>query len=111
MGFLQVPQYPNAGPVQISIADGSSSYFEKFVIQWRLSEPGTNIGWSAWVIEEATFRPALPGASRLSGDMIRQMFYIGTGPTTATLSVAITRGGMSSESHQTPQPIRNNSSA
>ncbi len=55
-----------------------------------LQHLGTNIGWSAWVIEEAIFWPALPGASRLSGDMIRQMFYIGTGPTTATLSVATT---------------------
>lgn len=64
MGFLEVSRYPNAGPVQISLADDSSSNFEKFPIQWRLSEPGTNIGWSAWVIEEAIFRPALPGASR-----------------------------------------------
>ena len=97
MGFLQVPQYPNAGPVQISLADGSTSDFEKFLIQWRLSEPETKIGWPSWVTEEVICRPTFPGASRLSGDMIRQMFYIGTGPTTATLSVATTRGGMSSQ--------------
>ena len=92
MGFLEVSRYPNAGPVQISLADGSSSNFEKFR---RLSEPGTNIGWSAWVIEEAIFRPALPGASRWydSTDVLhwyraelRQRFRL----------LCTTRGGMSS---------------
>ena len=97
MGFLLVPQYPSTGLIQILIADGSRSLFEKYLVQWRLSEPGTNIGWSAWVTEEAIFRPTLPCASRLSGDMIQQSFYIGTGPATATLSVATTKGGMSSQ--------------
>lgn len=97
MGFLLVPQYPSTGSIQILIADGSKSLFEKYLVQWRLSEPGTNIGWSAWVTEEVIFRHIFPGASRLSGHMIHQSFYIGTGPATASLSVATTRGGMSSQ--------------
>lgn len=96
MGLLLVPQYPSTGIIEIIIADGSVSLFNSYLVQWRLSEPGTNIGWSAWVEEVAIFRPAHPGAHRLSGMMIYQSFYIGSGPATA-LSVATTRGGMSSQ--------------
>ena len=85
------------GRVKITIADGSNSVFTRFLVEWRLCEPGTNTGWSAWVTEAAIFRPALPGACRLSGEMLRHSFYIGTGPTTATLSVAVTKGGMISQ--------------
>lgn len=95
MGELLVPQYPITGRVLIFIADGTSSFFEKYLVQWRLSEPTTNIGWSAWVTEEAIFRPSLPSTCRLTGNGIRENFYIGTGPASTTLSVATTRGGMS----------------
>lgn len=57
MGWLLVPQYPAVGSIRICIADGSSSDFEKYLVQWRLAEPTTNIGWSAWVTEEAISRP------------------------------------------------------
>lgn len=96
MGFLLVPLYPSTGITQVIIADGSASLFVKYLVQWRLSEPGTNIGWSAWVEENAIFRPAGPGAHRLSGTMIHESFYIGSGPGTG-LSVATTKGGMSSQ--------------
>lgn len=61
------------------------------MVQCRLCEPGTNTGWSAWVNEAAIFRPALPTSSRLSGEMLRHSFYIGTWPNTATLSIAATQ--------------------
>ena len=96
MGLLLVPQYPSTGSIEIIIADGTRSLFDSYIVQWRLSEPVTNIGWSGWVEEDAIFRPARPGAHRLSGTMIHQSFYIGSGPATA-LSVATTRGGMSSQ--------------
>ncbi len=66
MGWLLVPQYPAVGSIRICIADGSSSHFEKHLVQWRLAEPATNIGWSAWVTEEAISRPSLPSLCRLS---------------------------------------------
>lgn len=56
-----------------------------------------NTGWSVWVNEAAIFRPSLPTSCRLSGEMPRRTFYIGTGPNTATLSVAATNGGMEEE--------------
>lgn len=96
MGHVLVPQYPSTGSIEIIIADGTRSLFDSYMVQWRLSEPGTNIGWSAWVEEDHIFRPARPGAHRLSGTMIHQSFYIGSGPATA-LSVATTRGGMNSQ--------------
>lgn len=96
MGLLQVPAYPSIGDVLITTADGSSSVFGRYMVQWRLAEPGTNIGWSAWVAEPTIFRQGFPGGCRLSGQRIRDTFYIGTGPTTATLSVSTTKGGMSS---------------
>lgn len=97
MGWLLVPQYPAVGSIRICIADGSSSHFEKHLVQCRLAEPATNIGWSAWVTEEAISRPSLPSLCRLSGNGIRENFYIGTGPASATLSVATTLGGMRSQ--------------
>ena len=56
-----------------------------------------NTGWSVWVNGAAIFRPSLPTSCRLSGEMPRRTFYIGTGPNTATLSVAATNGGMEEE--------------
>lgn len=97
MGFLQVPTYPVIGRVPITIADSSNSVFTKFLVKWRFCEPGTNTGWSAWVTEAAIFRPAFPGTCRLSGEMLEHSFYISTRPTTATLSVATIKGGMSSQ--------------
>lgn len=96
MGYPQ-GVYPSAGNVRIRIADGSTSDFQRYMIEWRLSEPGTNHGWSAWVAEPTIFRQSFPGGCRLSGEMIQQWFYIGTGPTTVTLSVATTKGGMISQ--------------
>ena len=95
MGFHLIPRYPSTGPIGILIADGSEAFHYKYLVQWRLSEPGTNVGWSAWITEETIIRPAAPGAFRLTG-MIGQNFFIGSGPGTA-LSVATTRGGMSSQ--------------
>lgn len=95
MGFLLIPQYPKTGPIGILIADGSTAVHDKYLVQWRLSEPGTNVGWSAWITEETIIRPAAPGSFRLTV-MIHQNFFIGSGPGTA-LSVASSRGGMSSQ--------------
>lgn len=55
MGLLLVPQYPSTGIIEIIIADGTRSLFDSYMVQWRLSEPGTNIGWSAWVEEDPYF--------------------------------------------------------
>lgn len=89
MGFFLIPRYPSTGPTGILIADGSASMFDKYLVQWRLSDPGINVGWSAWVTEETIIRPATPGSFQLTG-MIYQNFFIGSGPGTV-LSVATGR--------------------
>lgn len=97
MEFLQVPAYPIIGRIQITIANSCNSVFTKFLVKWRFYEPRTNTGWSAWVTEAAIFRPAFPVTCRLLGEMLQHNFYIGTRLTTATLSVATIKGGMSSQ--------------
>lgn len=51
--------------------------------------PGlTSVGRLGW--QNPPSFAGFPGGCRLSGDMIRHWFYVGTGPTTATLSVIFT---------------------
>lgn len=80
MRFYQVA-YPDVGSVHITTVDGGTSEFSGYIMEWWLSKPGTNICWSENLL---SFRQAFPGGCRLSDG-----FDIGTGPNTATLSVAI----------------------
>lgn len=72
-------------------------FFELIGLNIGSVTPPTGVAWSAWMYEEAIVRPLTPGGCRLSGMSMGNSYYFGTGPTTADLSVASTKGGMSSQ--------------
>lgn len=78
-------------------ADGVVSVLPKLWVEYRFCNPDDGTAWSAWMTEEAVIRPFTMDACRLSGSTMNYYYYFGTGPTTPTLSVASTKGGMSSQ--------------
>jgi hypothetical protein len=52
--------------------------------------------WGPWFGDNCVVRPAGAGMARLSGSGMRRVFYFGTDPTHNAVSVAATKGGMSS---------------
>lgn len=78
-------------------ADGVVSVLPKLWVEYRFCNPDNGTAWSAWMMEEAVIRPFTMDACRLSGSAMNHFYYFGTGPTTPTLSVASTKGGMSSQ--------------
>lgn len=90
-------RYLLKGDVNVLSADGVLSVCTTYWVEYRFCDPITDTAWSAWMSEEAIVRPLTPGACRLSGVSMGHYYYFGTGPTTPDLSVASTKGGMSSQ--------------
>ena len=90
-------QYLFAGFSYVRNADGVVSVFRKLWVEYRFCNPDNGTAWSAWMTKEAIFRPFTMDACRLSGSAMNDYYYIGIAPITPTLSVASTKGGMSSQ--------------
>ena len=78
-------------------SDGLVSAFPKLWVEYRFCNPEDGTAWSAWMTDEAIIRPFTLDNCRLSGSTMNGYYYFGTGPTTPTLSVAPTKGVMSSQ--------------
>lgn len=55
MGYVQVaPHYLFAVSIRIRTADGSTSDFQRYMIEWQLFDPRTNHVWLAWMASPQT---------------------------------------------------------
>lgn len=87
MGDMQtIWQCPLTGLLGVLTADLSRILFQTFMVEQRFCEPVAGLGWSVWFTEEAISRQVTPGACWLSGWIMRNICYSGTGPNTPTLS-------------------------
>lgn len=89
--------YQATGFSAVSNADGVMSILPTMSVEYRFCNADNRAGWSAWMTEDAIFRPLTPDVCRLSGVAMRSYYYFGTGPNMPTLSIASTKGGMSSQ--------------
>lgn len=89
--------YQAAGSTVVSNADGVMSILLTMSVEYRFCLADNGEAWSPWMTEDAVFRPLTPDVCRLSGMAMRSYYYFGTGPNTPTLSIASTKGGMSSQ--------------
>lgn len=89
--------YRYAGFTSVLNADGVVSDLRTLWVEYRFRNPDNGTAWSTWMVEEAIIRPYTMNACRLSGSAMNDYYYFGTGPTTPTLSVAYTKGAMTSQ--------------
>lgn len=76
------------------LASGHIEYLLALIVEVRFSRPNSREPWELWVVETAILRYADPGVTRLSGELMRDRFYFGTGPGNNHVAVADTKGGM-----------------
>ena len=76
-------------------ANGVCAFFDQIIVEVRMVD-GNNMVWGLWIAERALVRNDDSNIQRLSGSGIRAHLYFGTVPGNNVLSVATTKGSMSS---------------
>ncbi|KAJ5885105.1 hypothetical protein N7495_009615 [Penicillium taxi] len=95
-GGRVLPWYlPDLSSILVKLAGGQYETLVSYYMELQL-EDTNSAPFGPWFLERVFQRDTQHDTDRLSGAMLRQQFFMGTGPNNPELSVACTKGGMAS---------------